>query len=298
MVLSALPLPCPALSPAFVVLYLAAGATDALDGAVARGTGTVSAFGSRLDTLADIVFVAAVPVKLLPALHAPLWLHIWVSVIALMKLANVAAGCIRGHGLVSVHSTINKVAGALLFAFPLTLPYVDLRYGATVVCVVATVAAIHEGYVAWRGHSDRTRVEGGHDEGRATTRHPQYLAPGVRARRACKGSALRNVPMGRASPQPCSDVRRASRPAVASPRRGRATPSQNLRLTATRRAGNRTSQAAHPIAARGTTLRTTLLEPPRPRLPPHLARDGRAAMADVPPWPQCTIAALSPPTRA
>ena len=38
----------PALSPAFFVLYVAGGLSDMIDGAVARKTGTVSGFGSRL----------------------------------------------------------------------------------------------------------------------------------------------------------------------------------------------------------------------------------------------------------
>jgi hypothetical protein len=46
----------------------------------------------------------------------------------------------------SVHSTINKVAGALLFAFPLTLTFIDMRYSAAVVCMAATAAAIQEGF--------------------------------------------------------------------------------------------------------------------------------------------------------
>lgn len=35
---------------------------------------------------------------------------------------------------------------ALLFLLPLTLAFIDLRYSAAVVCTIATVAAIQEGY--------------------------------------------------------------------------------------------------------------------------------------------------------
>ena len=47
-------------SPAFYALYLTAGLTDMLDGAVARKTQTVSEFGSQLDTAADGVFLSFV----------------------------------------------------------------------------------------------------------------------------------------------------------------------------------------------------------------------------------------------
>ena len=135
-----------ALSPAFFALYIIAGITDMVDGAVARRTGTVSAFGSRLDTVADIVFAAVCLIKLLPVLHVPVWLCLWIAVIALMKAANIAVGYIRQKKFLSVHSVMNKVTGGLLFVFPLTLTCIDLRYSAAVVCVVATIAAVYEGY--------------------------------------------------------------------------------------------------------------------------------------------------------
>ena len=135
---------CPVLSPAFFTLYIAAGVSDMIDGAVARKTGTVSKFGSRLDTIADIVFVAACLLKMLPVLDIPVWLYIWIAVIAFIKVANIAVGYIRQKEFVSVHSMINKVTGGLLFVFPLTLTFIDLKYSAAVVCIVATAAAIHE----------------------------------------------------------------------------------------------------------------------------------------------------------
>lgn len=118
-----------------------------IDGAVARKTGTVSEFGSKLDTIADIVFAAVCMVKLLPVLNIPVWLYIWVSVIALIKAANIAAGYIRQKQFVAVHSVINKVTGGLLFIFPLTPAFIDLKYSAAVVCAVATIAAVHECYM-------------------------------------------------------------------------------------------------------------------------------------------------------
>lgn len=36
--------------------------------------------------------------------------------------------------------------GALLFVLPLTLPFINLKYSALAVCLVATFAAIQEGH--------------------------------------------------------------------------------------------------------------------------------------------------------
>ncbi len=146
-VISVVLLFCPALSPIFYALYLIAGLSDMIDGTVARKTGTVSDFGSKLDTVADIVFVTVCLIKVLPVLDIPVWLYIWIAVIAFIKVANIAAGYILHKEFVSVHSMLNKITGGLLFVFPLTLEFIDLKYSATVVCVVATVAAIQEGYL-------------------------------------------------------------------------------------------------------------------------------------------------------
>ena len=121
-----------------------------IDGAVARKTGTVSEFGSRLDTIADIVFVAVCLIKVIPVLDVPVWLYIWITIIAFIKVANIAVGYIRQKEFISVHSLMSKMTGGLLFVFPLTLVYMDLRYSATVVCMVATVAAIQEWYLVNR----------------------------------------------------------------------------------------------------------------------------------------------------
>ena len=129
------------------MLYIAAGASDMIDGAVARKTGTVSEFGSRLDTIADIVFSAVCLIKVLPVLDIPVWLYIWIAIIAFIKAANITIGYIRQKQFISVHSMINKVTGGLLFVFPLTLALIDLRYSAAVVCMVASAAAIQEGYL-------------------------------------------------------------------------------------------------------------------------------------------------------
>lgn len=146
-VISVVLLFCPALSPIFYALYLIAGLSDMIDGTVARKTGTVSEFGSKLDTIADIVFVMVCLIKVLPILDIPVWLYIWIAIIAFIKVANIAVEYILHKEFISVHSMLNKITGGLLFVFPLTLEFIDLKYSATVVCVVATVAAIQEGYM-------------------------------------------------------------------------------------------------------------------------------------------------------
>ena len=83
---------CPAFSPAFYTLYIIAGVSDMIDGTVARKTGTVSEFGSKLDTVADLILVIVCLIKLLPVLHVATWLIIWIIVIAVIKVINLLSG--------------------------------------------------------------------------------------------------------------------------------------------------------------------------------------------------------------
>ena len=106
---------CHAFSPAFYVLYLSAGFTDMIDGTIARKTHTESDFGSRLDTVADFVFIVASLVKLIPALDIPTWIYIWVGVIAIIKIINIVSGFALQKSFVAVHTIMNKITGLLLF---------------------------------------------------------------------------------------------------------------------------------------------------------------------------------------
>ncbi len=142
---------CPVFSPAFYVLYIIAGVSDMADGAVARKTGTVSEFGSKLDTAADFVLVAVCLIKLIPVIHAPLWLIIWIIVIAVIKTVNLISGYIMRKEIVVLHTVMNKVTGILLFALVPTLKFIDIEYSGAAVCAAATFAAIQEGHLIRTG---------------------------------------------------------------------------------------------------------------------------------------------------
>ncbi|MBO4639179.1 MAG: CDP-alcohol phosphatidyltransferase family protein [Treponema sp.] len=136
----------PAFSPAFYALYLAAGITDMIDGTVARKTGKESEFGARLDSIADIVFVAVCLIKIFPAISIPVWIYIWIGIIALIRIINIVSGFIVQKQFVMLHTILNKVTGLMLFALPLTVPFVEIKYIAIPVCAVAILAAIQEGH--------------------------------------------------------------------------------------------------------------------------------------------------------
>ena len=142
---------CPVFSPAFYAFYIMAGVSDMLDGFVARKTNTASRFGEKLDTIADYVFVIVCLIKLLPVIRIPIWMYVWIGIITLIKVVNIALGFAVQKTFISVHSAMNKATGVLLFLLPLTIPVLPLKYSAIVVCALATFAAIEEGHLIRTG---------------------------------------------------------------------------------------------------------------------------------------------------
>ena len=144
---------CPVFSDRFYVLYLFCGLTDMVDGTIARKTGAVSEFGSSLDTVADLLFVIVSFVKLVLVIRIPVWIRVWAAVIAAVKLVNLVRSFTQTKQMPALHTIANKATGLCLFLLPLTISFVDLWYTAPVVCVLATIAAIQEGYYIVTGHN-------------------------------------------------------------------------------------------------------------------------------------------------
>ena len=144
----------PAFSPWYYALYLVAGVSDMIDGTIARKTGKANEIGARLDSIADIVFVVVCLIKLIPVVGIPVWLYVWIGIIALIRIINIVSGLIMQKRFVLLHTITNKVTGLLLFVLPLTVPFMDLKYTAIPVCAVATFAAIQEGHFIRMGKSE------------------------------------------------------------------------------------------------------------------------------------------------
>ena len=133
----------------FYALYLLCGVSDMIDGTVARRMGSASEFGSRLDTVSDFVFMTVALIKFAPYLHIPTWLWIWIGVIAMMKFGNAVWGFVRTGKITFQHTVLNKVTGLLLFILPMAISFIELTYTLPFVCVVATIASIHEVYYTY-----------------------------------------------------------------------------------------------------------------------------------------------------
>ena len=145
-ILSVIMLFLPAYSYPFYCCFLLAGFTDMIDGTVARMREETSEFGSRIDSIADMIFTAASVYKFFPRLKLPVSIWIWTSIIAIIKLINIISGYVIKRKFVSMHTMANKITGMMLFFFPLSVAIVDIRFSEVVVCMAATFAAIQEGH--------------------------------------------------------------------------------------------------------------------------------------------------------
>ena len=128
----------------FAVLYVLCGATDVLDGFAARKLHTESEKGAMLDSTADLIFAVVYAVKILPFLNIPLWIWIWTAIIAIAKITGILIASKKAHKLSIEHSFGNKLTGLLLFFLPLSVCAIDVKYGATLVCIFATGTVIKE----------------------------------------------------------------------------------------------------------------------------------------------------------
>ena len=128
----------------FAASYLLCGATDVLDGFVARKLHTESETGAMLDSAADLLFAVVYAVRILPLLSIPRWVWIWTAIIAVIKVAGILIASRKAQKFTIEHSFGNKLTGLLLFLLPMSVCAADVKYGAALVCAAATVTVIRE----------------------------------------------------------------------------------------------------------------------------------------------------------
>lgn len=136
----------PTLSTAFYVVYAYTGATDVADGFVARRLGTVSKFGSKLDSASDLIFYITMMLKILPLLiiYLPRVIMLTIYTIFAFRIALYVIVFVRKHRFQSSHAYLNKATGFLLYFVPFLLKTRYFTFYAGFICAIAAMAALHE----------------------------------------------------------------------------------------------------------------------------------------------------------
>ena len=146
MVLSVILLFTTPLSIWFYILYGACGATDILDGFVARLTGKAREKGAILDSVEDIFFFISVSILCMRYRTTDAILYGIVIVIAIYRVLNVVLGYIKYKKIIFIHTVANKMTGGCIFLLPWLIGTDYIRKFAFAACIVAVVATVQEGH--------------------------------------------------------------------------------------------------------------------------------------------------------
>lgn len=128
----------------FWLCYLFGGLSDIIDGWIARSFNQQSAVGAKLDSIADMVFAGAIIILAVGNLVFPNWIWIAVAGIAAIRITGYLVGLYKFRTFSSLHTYLNKVTGALIFAFPLLYPILGMTNAGIILCLVAAASSLEE----------------------------------------------------------------------------------------------------------------------------------------------------------
>ena len=142
--LSAAMLIVPPFSVLFWIFYLSSGVTDTLDGFLARKLHLESAFGAKLDSIADFAFAGCLTIFTVKNLNIPIWLWLCALVIALLRFVSYGIRFYKYHDFTALHTWANKLTGILIFISPILYCVCGLRFTGIILCAAAFFSACEE----------------------------------------------------------------------------------------------------------------------------------------------------------
>lgn len=137
------------LKTAFFVAYTLTGVTDLFDGFLARKLDVTSAFGAKLDSIADLCFYTVSLIKLLPSLWKTLPRFIWIIVVFILVLRVISylIAAAKFHRFASHHTWLNKTTGLFVFAIPYFLVTPIATVYCLIVCTVGILSTIEDLFI-------------------------------------------------------------------------------------------------------------------------------------------------------
>lgn len=133
------------LSEPFLVCYLIGCISDVLDGYVARRLGQSSSFGAKFDSVADIFFVLAILLTIVPLLNLSRYMWVWIGAIAFVRVCSMIVAWCKHHKFVpGLHTYLNKFTGLVFFSMPVALYFIQKESVIEFVCILASLSAVEE----------------------------------------------------------------------------------------------------------------------------------------------------------
>lgn len=115
-----------------------------LDGCIARKMKMESRSGAVLDSIADIIFLFTVAIRIIPVLDIPQWILWWIGLIAIVRIGAYMIGFIKYRAFVSLHTYSNKLTGLLLFCSPIIYLVIGIEATGIILIFIAMVSALEE----------------------------------------------------------------------------------------------------------------------------------------------------------
>lgn len=130
------------ISTSFLSIYLFCGFTDFIDGTLARKLDAASMLGAKLDTAGDVITYFSLAKILIFHNLVPLWIILWMGAALLGFLISAVIAKKRFGKFYFVHSLFGKILGVSLFCLPFMISLISEKAGLSVVCIIASIAAI------------------------------------------------------------------------------------------------------------------------------------------------------------
>ncbi len=130
----------------FFAVYTLSGVSDALDGIVARAMNTTSELGTKLDSIADILFYATLTIRTFPILweELPLWLWWAAAAVVTVRVFSYLFAAIKFHCFATLHTYMNKLTGFIFFSLPYAISLGSSVQWTTLLFIVSAASTIEE----------------------------------------------------------------------------------------------------------------------------------------------------------
>ncbi len=130
----------------FYIIYTLCGLSDAVDGFIARAMKVVTRLGSKLDSIADLIFYAVMFLKVFPVMFEVLDLYVWFIGLAALfiRIVIYILGAVKYRKFTSLHTVFNKLTGLMVFLIPYSLKTTIGMYYCLSAAIMANISALHE----------------------------------------------------------------------------------------------------------------------------------------------------------
>ena len=115
-----------------------------LDGYIARKYKQQSDAGAKLDSVADLVFASAIFIVAVKSIRFSAWVWLFMAFIALLRISSYVIGFYKYRTFASLHTIMNKLSGASIFAFPLLYAFMGATAASITLCAICFAASAEE----------------------------------------------------------------------------------------------------------------------------------------------------------